>query len=209
MTVTFDVFQVVLSTSFTNILPLFIDWKPSTVYFLSGYGPRTFCGFKRCVQLIIMGGDHQDRKSWTGRNYQSWKYNIKLVLMERGFVGIHSARTGKHLQKPVHRSASKNAFRLWSDKAYSLIALNVEKDLQVQNLFGVGAAVSLGKFCRKQFRVLFSVTQIVRVNRKFLCSFYPQVYEYIAFIHWLKAEYSVCLSITKTFQTTRLGTIKA
>lgn len=65
-----------------------------------------------------------------GKNYESWKYNIKLVLMERGLWGF--TQEGK--ETPPEESASatvKNAYRLRSDRAYSLIALNVEKDLQV------------------------------------------------------------------------------
>lgn len=65
-----------------------------------------------------------------GKNYQSWKYNVKLILMERGLWGF----TQPGEETPPDDSAStsvKNAFRLRSDKAYSSIALNVEKDLQV------------------------------------------------------------------------------
>ena len=62
------------------------------------------------------------------KNYQSWKYNMKLILMEQwGF-------TQEGQETPPAETATtadKNAFRLRSDKAYSLIALNVEKDLQV------------------------------------------------------------------------------
>ena len=51
------------------------------------------------------------------RNYQLCKYNMKLVLMERDLWGF----TQEGQETP----------RLRSDKAYSLIALNVEKDVQV------------------------------------------------------------------------------
>ena len=64
-----------------------------------------------------------------GRNYQSWKYNVKLILMECGLWGF----TQEHQETPPAADASatvKSAFRLRSDKAYSLIALNVKKDLQ-------------------------------------------------------------------------------
>ena len=64
-----------------------------------------------------------------GRNYQSWKYNVKLILMECGLWGF----TQEDQETPPAADASatvKSAFRLRSDKAYSLIALNVKKDLQ-------------------------------------------------------------------------------
>ena len=65
-----------------------------------------------------------------GRNYQSWKYNVKLVLMKRGLWGF--TQEGQEIPPANDASAAlKNAFRLRSDKAYSLIALNVQKDLQV------------------------------------------------------------------------------
>ena len=50
--------------------------------------------------------------------------------MERGLWGF----TQEGQEAPLAADASaavRNAFRLRSDKAYSLIALNVEKDLQI------------------------------------------------------------------------------
>ena len=58
----------------------------------------------------------------------------------------------------------KNAFWLRSDKAYSLIALNVEKDLQV-HISSVTNPLEAWKILQKQFEFV-SVTQIVRINRK-------------------------------------------
>ena len=46
-----------------------------------------------------------------GKNYQSWKYNIKLVLMERGLWGF----TQEGQETPPAETATttvKNAFRL-------------------------------------------------------------------------------------------------
>ena len=60
-----------------------------------------------------------------GQNYQSWKYNIKLVLMERGLWGF-----AEGTENPPAETASnteRKAYRLRSDKAYSLIALSVDK----------------------------------------------------------------------------------
>ena len=99
-----------------------------------------------------------------GKNYQSWKYNIKLVLMERGLWGF----TQEGQETPPAETATtavKNAFRLRSDKAYSLIALNVKKDLQV-HISSVINPLEAWKILQKQFEFV-SVTQIVRINRKF------------------------------------------
>ena len=60
-----------------------------------------------------------------GKNYQSWKYNMKLVLMERG---LHGFITGTEVPPAETATAQvKNAYQLKSDKANSLIALSVEK----------------------------------------------------------------------------------
>ncbi len=99
-----------------------------------------------------------------GRNYQSWKYNVKLVLMERGLWGF----TQEGIEQPPDENATdaaKRSFQLRSDKAYSLIALNVEKHLQV-HIFGTTEPLKAWQNLQKQFEFV-SVTQIVRLNRKF------------------------------------------
>ena len=99
-----------------------------------------------------------------GTNSQSWKYNVKLVLMERGLWGF----TQEGQQPPPATDASaaaKNAFRLRSDKAYLLIALNVEKDLQV-HISSVTDPFAAWKILQKQFEFV-SVIQIVHLNHKF------------------------------------------
>ena len=65
-----------------------------------------------------------------GRNYQSWKCNVKLVLIERGLWGF--TQEGK--EQPPDESATdtvKRPFQLRSNKSYLLIALGVEKHLQI------------------------------------------------------------------------------
>ena len=99
-----------------------------------------------------------------GKNYQKWKYNIKIVLMEPGLWGF----TQERQEIPPGDSATatvRNAFRLRSDKAYSLIALNVEKELQA-HISSVTDPLEAWKILQKQFEFL-SVTQIVRINRTF------------------------------------------
>ena len=80
------------------------------------------------------------------------------------FVGFHSE--GQETPPAADASAVvKNAFRLQSDKAYSLIALNVEKDLQV-HISSVTDPLAAWKILQERFEFV-SVTQIVRLNRKF------------------------------------------
>ena len=99
-----------------------------------------------------------------GRNYQSWKYNVKLVLMERGLWGF--TQEGQETPPETDASAAvRNAFRLWSDKAYSLIASNVEKDLQI-HISSVNDPFTAWKTLQKQFEFV-SVSQIVGLNRRF------------------------------------------
>ncbi|CAB4020330.1 Retrovirus-related Pol poly from transposon TNT 1-94 [Paramuricea clavata] len=99
-----------------------------------------------------------------GKNYQSWKYNVKLVLMERGLWGF--TQEGKEIPPDEDATnAVKNAFQLRSDKAYSLIALNVEKHLQI-HISSTTDPLAAWTNLQKQFEFV-SVTQVVRLNRKF------------------------------------------
>ena len=99
-----------------------------------------------------------------GKNYQTWKYNIKLILMERGLWGF--TKEGQETPPATTAEASaQRAFRLCSDKAYSSIALSIEKNLQVhiqQTTDPLEAWTTL----QKHFECL-SISQIVRLNRKF------------------------------------------
>ena len=98
-----------------------------------------------------------------GKNYQSWKYNIKLVLMERGLWGfIAGTETAAAETATVQ---VRNAYRLRSDKAYSLIALSVDKSLQVHITSTTDLRIAW-ETLQKQFEFV-SITQIVRLNRKF------------------------------------------
>ena len=65
----------------------------------------------------------------SGKNYQSWKYNIKLVLMERRLWGFVEGT--ENTLNSTATDAARNTYRLRSEKAYSLIALSVDKSLQV------------------------------------------------------------------------------
>ena len=98
-----------------------------------------------------------------GKNYQSWKYNIKLVLMERG---VWSFIAGNEEVPPETATASvRNVHRLRSDKAYSLIALSVEKNLQVRISTTTDPKVAWDTL-KNQFECV-SIAQAVHLNRKF------------------------------------------
>ncbi|CAB3988288.1 retrovirus-related pol poly from transposon tnt 1-94 [Paramuricea clavata] len=98
-----------------------------------------------------------------GKNYQSWKYNMKLVLMERGLWGFVNATE----EQPAETATAqvKSAYQLKSDKAYSLIALSVDKNLQV-HISTPTNPLEAWETLRKQFEFV-SITQIVRLNRRF------------------------------------------
>ena len=97
-----------------------------------------------------------------GKNYQSWKYNMKLVFMERGLWGF--TQEGQEVP-PTASAAERNAYRLHWDKAYSLIALSVEKNLQVHIALTVNPKEAWD-ILQNHFEFV-SVTQIVGLNRKF------------------------------------------
>ena len=63
-----------------------------------------------------------------GNNYQSWKYNMKLVLREHGLWGF--AQGTETPLGQTKASVVRNTYKLKSDKAYSLIASSVSKSLQ-------------------------------------------------------------------------------
>ena len=99
----------------------------------------------------------------SGKNYQSWKYNIKLVLMERGLWGFVEGT--ENAPNSTATDAVRNAYRLRSDKAYSLIALSVDKSLQVHVSSPIDPRAAW-EILQKQFECV-SIAQIVRLNRKF------------------------------------------
>ena len=111
-----------------------------------------------------------DIEKLNGTNYQSWKYNIKLVLMGRGLFsivdGTEKAPEIKEEDKDKPESVKElKEWRLRSDKAYTTIALNIEKSLQV-HISRTTDAHKAWDILSKQFEVV-SVSQIVRLFRRF------------------------------------------
>ena len=110
-----------------------------------------------------------------GANYMSWKFNMKCLLMEKGLWGFVSGtvvkpevltENGTVTAVQVAESKVKlEEYNLKSDKAYSLIALSVEKDLQIH--------VSTKDTAKEAWDSLeahlkfVSVTQMVRLNQRF------------------------------------------
>ena len=113
---------------------------------------------------------HEDIEKLNGTNYQSWKYNVKLVLMSRGLFsivdGTEKAPVIKEEDKQKPESTKTlNEWRLRSDKAYTTIALSVDKNLQV-HVSSTTDAHEAWEILRKQYEVV-SVSQIVRLFRRF------------------------------------------
>ena len=138
-----------------------------------------------------------------GRNYQSWKYNVKLVLMERGLWGF--TQEGQETPPAADASAAvRNTFRLWSDKAYSLIALNIEKDLQI-HISSVTDPFTTWKNLQKQFEFV-SVTQIVGLNRRFYAASMKDDADLIQHLTHM-TSYDITWLSSKKFATVVLGSL--
>ena len=88
---------------------------------------------------------------------------MKLVLMERGLWGFVQGTETK--PGDTSEAAAKNAFRLRSDKAYSLIALSVKTNLQA-HISSTTDRKEAWETLQKHFEFV-SIAQVVRLNRKF------------------------------------------
>ena len=112
-----------------------------------------------------------------GVNYQSWKFNVRCALMERGLWGY--VRTENPVVKPELQVASATVsaetvaesrkklddYILKDDKAYSIIALSVEPDLQI-HVSSTTTARDAWDSLREHFEFV-SVTTIVRLYKRF------------------------------------------
>ena len=98
-----------------------------------------------------------------GQNYRTWSYNMKLVLMEKGLSGfINGDEVPPIASSPI---ATRSAFKARSERAYSQIALGVEKSLQV-HIIGTTDPKEACEILEKQFNVV-SVSQVVGLNKRF------------------------------------------
>jgi transposase InsO family protein len=115
-----------------------------------------------------------------GKNYQTWKFNVKCMLMQGGLWGFVTGSETKPAEvediKDEHGVVTNadakrdyleklNKYNLRSDKAYSVIALSVEDDLQIHihtKSTAKEAWDTLKNHCE-----FVSVTQMVRLTRRF------------------------------------------
>ena len=109
-----------------------------------------------------------------GRNFTSWKYNVKLLLMNRGLWNIVNKKekrppTVKTEDEGKPESVQKlkdiNEWDLRADKAYSIIAINIVKELQIHILSTIDPAEAWD-ILNKQF-ALTSIQYVVRLSRRF------------------------------------------
>ena len=96
----------------------------------------------------------------SGKNYQSWKYNIKLVLMEHGLWGFVKE------QRILLTVLRQMQCEMRTVFAYSLIALSVDKSLQV-HISSTTDPRAAWEVLQKQFEQCVSIAQIVQLNCKF------------------------------------------
>ena len=120
-----------------------------------------------------------------GNNYPSWNYNAKLVLMERGLWGIANGSEAAPVIKEEEKDKDENvkllkAWQLRSDKAYSIIALSVEKSIQV-HISSTTDPHEAWNILKSQFQVT-SVSQIVRLNRRFYAANMEESEDVLKFI---------------------------
>ena len=67
-----------------------------------------------------------------GSNYQNWKFNVKLLLMERDLWGfIEDTEVAPEATEADKKEKEIKLFKTRSQKAYATIALSVSKSLQV------------------------------------------------------------------------------
>ena len=109
-------------------------------------------------------GDTTKIELLNGKNFQSWKYNMKIVLMGRGLWNILVGREVPPIQDADNTDKIEQ-FYARSDRAYSLIALSVEKSLQI-HIVATTDPKEAWEILKSQFSFV-SITQIVRLKRKF------------------------------------------
>ena len=99
---------------------------------------------------------HEEIEKLNGTNYQSWKYNVKLVLMSRGLFSIvdGTEKAPDIKEEDVDKPESIKAKQEWrrrSDRAYTTIALSVAKTIQV-HVSSTTDAREAWEILRKQFK---------------------------------------------------------
>ena len=122
--------------------------------------------YKIVVKKVEIMGDQTKEEKFAkldGRNYQSWKFNIKLVLKEKGIFGFID---GSDVPQDHDETAKvKAAYKTRSEKAYLLIAINLEPAVQV-HVVDTTDPREAREILRQQFSFVL-LAQTVRLSRKF------------------------------------------
>ena len=101
-----------------------------------------------------------------GSNYQNWKFNVQLLLMERDLWGfIEDTEVQPQATDDDKKEKEIKLYKTRSQKAYTTIALSVSKSLQVHVRNTTNPKVAWDSL-KAQFEFV-SITQIVRLNRAF------------------------------------------
>ena len=109
-----------------------------------------------------VSGNRMSIEKLNGTNYQSWKFNVKLMLMQKELWGLIDG--SDEIEETANEDIKKK-YRTRMDKAYSIIALSVETSLQV-HIMNTTLPKTAWDILQKQFSFI-SVTQLVRLTRKF------------------------------------------
>ena len=101
-----------------------------------------------------------------GNNYQTWKYNVKLLLMNNGLWSyVRGLETKPEPTASDEKANEIKEFNLKVEKAYSTIAINIEPQLQV-HVQGTDDPKEAWELLESHFNFV-SVTEVVRTNRAF------------------------------------------
>ena len=104
-----------------------------------------------------------------GSNYASWKFNMKLLLMEKDLYGFIDGNEAPPVTTEEDKKEKEvKLYKSRSQKAYSMIALSVNKSLQV-HVMNTVCPKTAWEALKSQFEFV-SITQIVRVNRAFFAA---------------------------------------
>ena len=109
----------------------------------------------------------------TGNNYASWKYNVQLVLMQQGLWGLTNGTEAcpDIKEEDKNKDDSVKLLKAWQlrcDKAYSIIALNVEKSIQVY-IQSTTDAKKAWKILKDHFEIS-TVPHVVHLSRRFFAA---------------------------------------
>ena len=129
-------------------------------------------GLEQGTQLEFKMADDSNSKieKLNGSNYKTWKFNCKLVLMNKDLWGI-VVGTDKAPVADEDGNVDaklKREFESRSNQAYSIIALSIQKEIQTY-IVSTSNPKEAWDTLENQFSFV-SITQLVRVYRKFYAS---------------------------------------